>query len=30
MFPRNDDGSQEWAVGGWGGGGVITRKMGNC
>ena len=29
MFPRNDDGSQEWAVGGWGGG-VITRKMGNC
>ena len=21
MFPRNDDGSQEWAVGGWGGGG---------
>ena len=20
MFPRNEDGSQEWAVGGWGGG----------
>ena len=21
MFPRNEDGSQEWAMGGWGGGG---------